>query len=63
MRFRVQFLDLCAKIVAEWAVDAFDLKAAFELIAGLAGPSGAVRMQILDADGRLVHWQAREEGR
>jgi len=60
MRFRVQFLDASALFVAEWAADAFDLKGALKLIEGLAWPAGAARMQVLDEDGRLVHWRAKE---
>jgi hypothetical protein len=60
MRFRVQFLDASSKSVAEWAADAFTLKGALDLVEGLAWPPGAVRMQVLDADGRLVHWRAKE---
>jgi hypothetical protein len=60
MNFRVQFLGASAEIIAKWAANAFDLKSALALIEGLAWPPGALRMQILDEDGRLAHWQAKE---
>jgi hypothetical protein len=57
MRFRAQFLDASAKVIAEWAADAFALKGALALIEGLAWPPGAVRMEILDPVGNKVHSQ------
>jgi hypothetical protein len=61
MNFRVQFLDAFAMIIAEWPAYAVDAAGAVALVEGLAWPVDALRMQILDEDGRLVHWRARAE--
>jgi hypothetical protein len=58
MDFRVQFLDASANIIAEWAANASDVAGAIDLVDGLTWPTGALRIQIIDEDGRLVHWGA-----
>jgi hypothetical protein len=61
LTFRVQFLDRAAKVIVEWEARAADLAGALEILDGLEWPLGALRVQILDDDGRLVHWQSGPE--
>jgi hypothetical protein len=61
MHYTVQFLDASAAVIAEWSADAHSASGAIELTEGARWPSGAVRMRILDADGRVVHEQAKGE--
>ena len=61
MNFRVQFLDASAAVIAEWQADANDAVAAIEIVHGLDWPAAAERIQILDDQGRLVHWQSKND--
>jgi hypothetical protein len=63
MNFRVQFLDASANVIAEWSADAHSARGAIGLTEGLAWPAGAVRLRIVDADGREVHARSKEETR
>jgi hypothetical protein len=60
-RFRVQFLDASAKVIEEWPVRAPDIARTIAIMDGCEWPDGAVRMQILDDTGQLVHWRARPD--
>jgi len=51
MPYTVQFLDGSTAVIAEWSADAHSARGAIELTEGLDWPTGAVFMQILDADG------------
>ena len=61
MNFRVQFLDASAAVIAEWSAEAHSAKGAIKLVEGLNWPAGGRRMQILDDEGRLVHWADRSD--
>ena len=62
MNFRVQFLDASGSVLAEWSADAHSARGAIALTEGLDWPAGAVRMRIVDADGRVVHERAKADG-
>ena len=55
VQFRVQFLDVSAALIKEMHIGAHSVAGAIELVAGLAWPTGAVRMVILDEVGSAVH--------
>ena len=57
MDFRLQFLDSSGNVIADWPCPARDAEGAVELPDGLKWPDGALRMQILDEDRRLVDWR------
>jgi hypothetical protein len=57
--FRVAFLDASATLIAEWEANASNAASAIELVNGLKWPDGAERMQIVDEEGRMIHWQAK----
>jgi hypothetical protein len=61
MNMRVQFLDASATVIAELHASAHDVGVTIELVEGFEWPAGAERLQILDANGRLVHWQAKAD--
>ena len=55
MIFRVAFLDASATLIAEWEANASNAASAIELVDGLNWPDGALRMQIIDEEGRVIH--------
>ena len=56
MRYTVQFLDDPGNIIEEWLSDADDAHDVAAVIAlTVHWPDDAVRLRILDADGRKVH--------
>lgn len=59
MIFRVAFLDASATLIAEWEANASNAASAIELVDGLNWPDGALRMQIIDEEGRVIHWQGK----
>jgi len=48
-------------VIAELHASTHDVSVAIEVVEGVEWPAGAERMQILDDNGRLVHWQAKAE--
>jgi hypothetical protein len=52
-------LDASATILAEWHVDARHVAGAIELLTQAPWPNGAVRMRVLDAEGRDVNWPVK----
>jgi hypothetical protein len=42
MRYRIQFLDGSAIVIAEWRIDAQNAGRAIELLEGMRWPAGAV---------------------
>jgi hypothetical protein len=54
MRYTVQFVDDPGNTIEEWHADADDAYDLAALTMGVHWPDGAVRMRILDADGRVV---------
>jgi hypothetical protein len=54
MRYRIQFLDGSATVIAECRIEAQNAGRAIELLEGVRWPAGAVRMRILDTSGREV---------
>ena len=63
MHYAVQFLDASATVIEEWHADADDVAGAIALIEGVSWPLDAVRMRILEPDGREVHERVKAEGR
>src|SRR5271170_2878030 len=63
MHYTVQFLDASATVIEEWHADANDVAGAIALIEGVSWPLDAVRMRILEPDGREVHERVKAEGR
>jgi len=64
--YRVQFLDASSTVIREYHADARSVAAAMGLMEGLPWPQDAVRLRLLDADGREVHTlprASREAGR
>jgi hypothetical protein len=59
MTFGVQFLAGSGDVVAKWDAHSNDADGAIDLAGNLQWPSGAVVMQILDENGRLVRWQPK----
>jgi hypothetical protein len=60
-RFRDQFLDASAKVIEEWPVRAPDAARTIAIMDGCEWPDGTVRTQILDDNGRLVHWREKPD--
>jgi hypothetical protein len=61
MHYTVQFLAASATVLEEWHADADDVAGAIALIEGVSWPRDALRMRILDADGRVVHERPKNE--
>jgi hypothetical protein len=55
MKYRVQFLDETGNVIPDSQADAHDVAEALALIEDVQWPLDAVRMRVLDADGRAVH--------
>jgi len=55
MKYRVQFLNNAGNVIPDSQADAHDIAGALALIEDVKWPLDAVRMRILDADGRAVH--------
>jgi hypothetical protein len=63
MMYRIQFLDDALRIKAEWRIVAPDVAAAIALAKAAHWPARAVRMQILDDAGRMVHERLKADDR
>ena len=63
MMYRIQFLDDALRIKAEWRIVAPDVAAAIALAKAARWPARAVRMQILDDTGRVVHERLKANDR
>jgi hypothetical protein len=61
MIFRIQFLNAAATIIADWPCRASDAHGAIEAADGLSWPADAVRIQIVDDGGRVIHKRRKEE--
>jgi hypothetical protein len=59
VEFRLRFLDASEATLRELYVEAYDVAGALALVEGFAWPAGAVRIAILDAEGREVHSERR----
>ncbi len=57
LEFRIRFIDASETILSRLHIEACDLAGAVALVEGLAWPSGAGRMEILDAVDNKVHSQ------
>ena len=63
MHYDVQFLDGAGNVFSRWYSVAPNLAGVIALIEAAHWPAGAVRLRILDADGRVVHERLRADGR
>jgi hypothetical protein len=63
MMYRIQFLADALRIKAEWPIVAPDVAAAIALAKAAHWPARAVRMQILDDAGRMVHERLKADDR
>jgi len=57
--YGVQFLDASASVIAEGQAEAHDLASGIALIEAIPWPTGAERMRILDARGRVIHQRVK----
>jgi len=63
MQFRIQFLDGSARVIHELYADARNAVGAVALVADVDWPPRAVRMRVLDLDGREVHSKVKGDTR
>jgi hypothetical protein len=61
MIFRIQFLNAASSIIADWPCRASDADGAIEAADELSWPADAVRIQIVDDGGRVIHKRRKEE--
>ena len=63
MTFRIQYLDGAANVIEERSADAPNVEAAIALVDGVLWLPRAVRLRIIDADGREVFERIKGEVR